>query len=260
MPGAALLVVRAAQRAGAGLVTLGCLDEALSRVLPSASPETLYLELSGSRELFRGQLPGELREHRHDARLAGPGLGSGARTRELVECLVEDREFDGPLLLDADALNVAAGRLDLLATCATPLVLTPHPGEAGRLLGRDVPADGDGRFEVARSIARASGGICVLKGAGTVITDGERDAVNETGCAAMATAGTGDVLCGILGAYMCSLSGDFDLFAAARAAVWVHGRAGELAAEARGVRGTVASDLIEHLPLAQLEHQERSGA
>lgn len=263
MPGAALLTVRAAQRAGAGLVTLACFDADLMRVLPAASPETIYMDLSSSRELYAEQLPAAVRAHAHQVRVAGPGLGQRPRTRELVECLMEDREFEGVTVLDADALNVVEGRLELLAGCKGTLVLTPHPGEARRLLGRDVPAHTEGRIEAAAELARRASALCVLKGAGSVVSDGERHLVNPTGGPGMATAGAGDVLAGIAGAYLTQVGrpladgSTFGALEALCAAVYVHGLAGELGQEQRGVRGLIASDLVELLPAAQLRH--RSG-
>jgi len=256
MPGAAQLVVRAAQRAGCGLVILGVFQRELIATVAPASPETVYLDLSRSRDLYAGRLPDEIVHHRHDARLAGPGLGQGGHTRELVRRLVGDA-FSGPLVLDADALNVVAGSPEALAEYAAPLILTPHPGEAERLLERSIPTHEDGRVACAAELARLARGICVLKGARTVVSDGERHWVNATGNPGLATAGTGDVLAGILGAYLAAAvqrgAGTFGPFDAACAAVWVHGLAGDLAARELGQTAVVASDLVAWLGRAQRE-------
>jgi len=268
MPGAAILTVRAAHRAGAGLVTLATLTRQLLHVVPVASPETTYLDLCDEPELLAGRLPRRVRDHAHHARVAGPGLSRSAAALQLARQLVAD-EFDGPLVLDADALHAFDGELELIRRRAGALVLTPHPGEAAALLGDDVPAEPEGRIEAARHVADVAGGICVLKGLGTVVTDGERVFVNRTGNAGMATAGSGDVLSGILGAYLCRLAssaqveggrGRFDAFSASVAAVHVHGLAGDLAARAIGRRGLIASDLIDHLPAAQLAFESEAGA
>jgi len=255
MPGAAQLTVRAAQRAGAGLVTLAAFTRDVFAHLSGASPETLLMDLSQSKALFAGQLPQEVVDHRHDARVVGPGLGRTSHVRELVRCLLAD-DFGGPLVLDADALNVVGPAIEALGAYEGPLVLTPHPGEAERLLGRAVTADEEGRIACAREIQRRSGATCVLKGLGTVVTDGERLHVNETGNAGMATAGAGDVLSGILGAYLAYAAQRHDsgwsTFDAVAAAVHVHGLAGDLAAREHGARGLIASDLIDFLPAAQL--------
>lgn len=265
MPGAAVLSVRAAQRAGAGLVTLAVFAKELIQMVSAHSPETLYLDLSRTQDLFAGRLPRAFAEAPTNARLMGPGMGASGRTRELVRRVVED-EFEGPLVLDADALNVLAGAPEVVQASKSQLILTPHPGEAARLLERQIPGDDDGRIEVARELAESSGAICVLKGRHSVVTDGSSVYLNRTGGPAMATAGTGDVLAGITASYAGRSArmtadgecpADFDLFGAVCAAVHVHGRAGDLAAAKLGQAGVVASDLIDCLPQAQLEHALR---
>lgn len=255
MPGAALLVVRSAQRAGAGLVTLASFERSLIQSAAVAAPEAVHLDLSRSRDLIAGRLPAQLAGRDDHARVAGPGLGRGGRTDELVRRLVTD-EYEGALVLDADGLGVVEGAPEVLATCRGPLVVTPHPGEAARLLGCDsIGSEPEERREAALAIARATSGICVLKGHGTVVTDGERVVVSGTGNPGMATAGAGDVLVGILGAYLAltrSLPTDgWGPFEATLAAVHVHGLAGDLAAERLGRRAVTASSITEHLCLAQ---------
>jgi hydroxyethylthiazole kinase-like uncharacterized protein yjeF len=239
MPGAAILVARAAQRAGAGLVSIGCLDRELMQLVPVAAPEAVLLDLGAS---FEGLSEGD-----PHALLLGPGIGDDERARDVVGRFLE--ACPGiPRVLDADALNALRGEPQALADAAGPVVITPHPGEAGRLLGRPVPADSEGRSAAARELQRSSGAVVVLKGAGTVVCDGERSYVNDTGNPGMATAGSGDVLAGILVAYLVRL----EPFQAACAAVRVHGLAGDLAAERLGEAGLVASDLIDELPAAQM--------
>jgi len=255
MPGAAVLCVRAAQRAGAGLTTLTVFAQETRGVVAACSPETLYLDLTESKDLFAGRLPREIDGHEHDVRVVGPGLGRSGRTRELVRRLVGDH-FTGPMVLDADALNMVAPAIEVLAEHAGDLVLTPHPGEAARLLEREIPKDEKGRIACAREIQERSGGVCVLKGHRTIVTDGINTYINTTGNAGMATAGAGDVLVGVLGAYLatsCLLADpEWTAFHAAVAAVHVHGLAGDMMAQVSGKRGLVASDLIEALPAAQL--------
>lgn len=265
MPGAAILALRAAQRAGAGLVTLGCLERELLDVVPGAVPEAVYLDLSDSPGIEQGRLPEPLLGRDDHAWVIGPGLGAGTRTRGLVGGVLGTVRAAGghalPLVLDADALNVLGAQPEALRAYPGPLVITPHPGEAARLLGRAVPSDAAGRIACARELARRARAICCLKGAGSVVSDGERDFVNPTGNPGMATAGAGDVLCGILGAYLatCVTLGDlgprcapWSPFDAVLAAVHVHGLAGDLAAAQLGRRGTIASDLVDHLPPAQM--------
>ena len=264
MPGAAQLVLRAAQRAGCGLATLAVFQRELIGLVAPAVAEAIYLDLSRSKDLYAGRLPREIEEHDHHVRLAGPGLGSGGYTRELVRRLLTS-SFSGPLVLDADALNVLAGAPEALTERAGPVVVTPHPGEAARLLERSVPRDDGGRLECACELAHRAGALCVLKGHRTVVSDGERVWTNDTGNAGMATAGSGDVLAGILGAYLCVAEpetaddgGDgWGVFEAVCAAVRVHGRAGDRAAQRLGPRALIASDLVAELGAAQLE--ERGG-
>jgi len=253
MPGAAQLVVHASLRAGAGLVTLGVFQRELIATVCAGVPEATYLDLSRSKELFTSKLPRGIDDHRHDVRVVGPGLGQGGQTRELVRCLLSCG-FEGPLVVDADALNVVGEASEVLAEHLGPVVITPHPGEAERLLGRSIPEDDEGRGECARELAQRTGVVCVLKGRNTVISHGDRVHVNRTGNPGMATAGSGDVLVGILGAYLaravCAESPD--PFEVACAAVHVHGLAGDLAAQTLGRRALMASDLIAYLPAAQL--------
>lgn len=252
MPGAAVLAARSAQRGGAGLVTVACADRELLSIVPIAAPEAILLDLVSSRRFPSGRA-----DH---ARLAGPGLGATARTRRLVRALLADGS-PVPLVLDADALNVLGTAVGGLRAHAGPVVLTPHPGEAARLLGREVPSDARGRADAARELSARSGAICVLKGAGTVVAEGERVYVNATGNPGMATAGAGDVLAGLLVAYLASCSTGLDArwtpFEAAASAVHVHGLAGDLARREVGERALVASDLVAFLGAAQLVHSAR---
>ena len=255
MPGAALLCARAAQGAGAGLVAVACSSKSLLQLLPAAAPEAVLVDLGGAESSLTGRLPEAFAERRDDARIVGCGLGVHGRSRALVRNLITD-SFAGPLVLDADALNIMAGDLEYLREVRGGLVLTPHPGEAARLLGREVPDSDEGRIECAREIARRSYSICVLKGVRTIVASTERVHVNMTGNSGMATAGSGDVLAGVLGAYaawlVCNEPEDRDLFDISVAAAHIHGLAGDLAVQEKGRRGLIASDLIDFLPAAQL--------
>lgn len=255
MPGAAALILRAAMSSGIGLAHLAVFDKSLIASTSVHVPEVIYLDLSRSKDLIAGRLPAQLVGRADHVRVVGPGLGQGGRTDELVRRLVQS-EFCGPMVLDADGLNVIGDTPEVLSAFGGELVLTPHPGEAARLLGVDSIARHDeGRLESAMTISRAASGICVLKGHRTVVTDGSRVYVNESGNPGMATAGAGDTLCGVLGAYLASVvtggSAEWTYFDAACSAVHVHGLAGDLAAEALGQRAVTASRLIEFLPQAQ---------
>jgi hydroxyethylthiazole kinase-like uncharacterized protein yjeF len=251
MPGAAILVARAAQRAGAGLVTAVCLDPSLLAAFPVAAPEAVLLEIDRERI---GDVPFALQAREPHAIVAGCGLGATDSTRSLVQVLLQ-RVPEVPLVLDADALNVLEGDPERIRARRGATVITPHPGEASRLLARAIPADAEGRAAAARELAEKSGAIVVLKGRGTVVTDGKNVYVNDTGNPGMATAGSGDVLAGILGAYLASTAtGNHPTWTAldaACAAVRAHGLAGDLAAAHLGMRAVIATDLIQWLSQAQ---------
>jgi NAD(P)H-hydrate epimerase len=186
------------------------------------------------------------RVQRADALILGPGLGRAATAFELARRVAGAASV--PLLLDADGLNAHAGALDSLQGRPGPAVLTPHAGELARLLGSDSAAVSARRLHSAREAAAAAGAIVVLKGDDTIVArpDGAA-AVNRGGAAALATAGTGDVLSGVIGAY---LAKRMDPFAAACAGVLVHSTAGRLAAERLGAEGVIARDVIEAVPSA----------
>jgi ADP-dependent NAD(P)H-hydrate dehydratase / NAD(P)H-hydrate epimerase len=151
-----------------------------------------------------------------------------------------------PLLIDADGLNAFAGQLGLLADRPAPTVLTPHAGELGRLLERPSDEIADHRLAAAREAAKDAGAIVVLKGDDTIVTDGERVAVNAVSAPALATAGTGDVLSGIGAALMARAR---DHYAAICAAVLAHARAGrEAAARVGAAESVIAGDVIAAIP------------
>ena len=255
MPGAAIMVVRAALRSGAGRVTLGCMDSELLGVVPVVSPETVLLELAGARGGLEA-LPTSPPAPSFHSRVIGSGLGTTRRARTLVSACLED-DFKAPQVFDADALNLLRGEPERFRRVDGPVILTPHGGEARGLLGREVPANEAGRVAFARELAERSGGLCVLKGAHTVVAGREHSFVNDTGNPGLATAGSGDVLGGILGAFLARTSREgstYSVFEAVCAAVRLHGLAGDFAAQALGERAMIASDLIEHLPMAQRDY------
>ncbi|MBA3292012.1 MAG: NAD(P)H-hydrate dehydratase, partial [Actinobacteria bacterium] len=183
---------------------------------------------------------------RADVVALGPGLGTGPRQRALVEAALV--RLDMPLVLDADALNVLGEYPRPLVERGRPTVITPHPGEMASLLGlaaTEVQAD---RVGVARRAGEELGCVVVLKGAGTIAARPSGPAiVNPTGGPELATAGTGDVLTGVIAA----LAGEgLDAFDAAFAAVFVHGLAGREAGRVAGGHGVVAWDVAEALPAA----------
>ncbi|MGH2991151.1 MAG: NAD(P)H-hydrate dehydratase [Solirubrobacterales bacterium] len=173
----------------------------------------------------------------------GPGLGRTDEALELARSVAP--RVTAPLLIDADGLNAHAGRLELLAERDAPTVLTPHAGELARLLETDSDGISAHRLESAREASRRSGAIVVLKGDDTLVVDGDRVAINRLGSPALATAGTGDVLSGVISAL---LARGMEPFAGACAGVLAHARAGRIAAERAGVESVVATDVIGAVP------------
>jgi NAD(P)H-hydrate epimerase len=152
---------------------------------------------------------------------------------------------EAPVVLDADGINAFAGEAGQLAECASTLTITPHPGELARLVDLAVDEIQADRVGIARECATELGCTVILKGAGTVTAGGDGNVwINTTGNSGMASGGMGDVLSGIAGA----LTASTDPLCAAYASAWIHGMAGDLAAEQIGPRGIVATDLLPRIP------------
>jgi len=245
--GAAFLAAQGALRAGAGLVTVGVPDSIFS-VMETKTTEAMTLELP---ETLAGGIGAEavrmIRDFASHSSvvLLGPGLGRQEETLESVREIIQTVER--PLVLDADALSALVGHLEFLAAAEFPVVLTPHPGEMARLTGLSVQQVQADRIGVARRAAVEWGNIVVLKGARTVVAfpDGGIH-VNLTGNPAMASGGTGDVLAGVIAAMIAQGLSSKD---AAVLGVYLHGLAGDIAAEGRPI-GMTAMDLAEQLPAA----------
>ena len=248
MAGAAVLAARAAYRSGAGLVKVAAPPEVV-QVLHTAVSEATALVLSGDPEEDFRKIESEMKQY--DALAAGPGLGQSESAGKLVRQLLE--YIEKPVVLDADGINLLAKDLKPLKERTGPLVLTPHPGEMARLLNSSDPegvqiSDIVSRpVEVARQYAARTGYVTVLKGARTVISDGEETYLNLTGNEGMATGGSGDVLTGIIGSFLAQGMGALD---AARTGVLTHGVAGDEAAKILGTRSVTAGDIADHIPYA----------
>lgn len=244
--GAAVLAAGAAMRSGAGLVTVATpvsqqpvvaslVLEAMTEPLPETAARTIALKAK--------EVVAELAAPR-DAVAIGPGLGLDEETRRVVRELA--RDLPKPLAIDADGLTALTGHLDVLRRAPAPRCLTPHPGELARMLGTSVAHVERDRIGAVREFAAAHRVHVVLKGAGSVIgaPDGQV-VVNPTGNPGMASGGTGDVLTGMLGAF---LARGFAPEAALQAAVYLHGSAGDIAARRVGEEALVASDVIAAIP------------
>jgi hydroxyethylthiazole kinase-like uncharacterized protein yjeF len=263
MPGAAVLMARAALRSGCGLVTVASRGAALAG-FPSALPEAMLYPLPELDPLPELEISdGTAARIRSTAKLdalfsmpwdaigIGPGLGTSAESAALIERL---GGWPGPQCMDADALNVIAAGAAI--GHSDRRVWTPHPGEFERLTGERPRSDVD-RYSAALRFVEEHGGVLVLKGRHTVVAERGRYFVNLTGNPGMSTAGSGDVLTGAITGLLAQGLTPFD---AAVLGVHAHGLAGDLAARERGEIGTIASDIADQLShaLRRLEPRRRS--
>jgi len=247
MTGAPCLAALAAMRAGAGYVT-ACVPAALNDIFEVKLTEVMSAPLPDDDGAHTEAGAGEVvdrAQQRGGALVLGPGLGRAGGAFAFARQVAA--RADVPLVLDADGLNAHAGALEALAGRGRPAVLTPHAGELARLLDVTSPAVGERRLEHARDAARRAGSIVVLKGDDTIVAEPEgRVGISRGGSPALATAGTGDVLSGILGAFLARGMAPFE---AACAAVYAHAEAGRRAAVLLdGPDGVIASDVIDELP------------
>lgn len=246
--GAACLAAEAALRCGAGLVTVG-IPESLNPILEGKLTEAMTLPLPGSDDD-----PGTLSAKALGAILTaqgsmsglvvGPGLGTGDEVERLVRELWT--QVEKPMVWDADGLNLLARNPDLKGRNRGRIIITPHPGEMGRLIGKPARYVQENRLDVAKGFAQEWGVVTVLKGCRTLVADPEgRLGINLTGNAGMAAGGMGDVLSGMLGGFLVQ---GMDLYDAACFGVFVHGAAGDLVAGRLGPVGFLAGELMQAIP------------
>jgi len=249
MVGAAALSSLAAMRSGAGLVTLG-IPQSLNNVvqkkisnvimtwpLPETKEHTLALSAFSKIQQSYSS---------YDVIALGPGLSRCQSTRKLILKVIADSPK--PLVIDADGLNALAGHLDILKQTKILKVLTPHPGEMARLMGGTQKMVENDRRNVAKEFARKYRCTLLLKGHHTVVvSERGQTYTNKTGNPGMATAGSGDVLTGIIAAF---LGQGMDGFMAAQYGAYLHGKAGDLAAQSKTRIAMIASDIIEYIPNA----------
>ncbi len=249
--GAPVMVVEGAQRTGCGIISLATAQSAAAAVDLRLTEALVY----GVPEDEAGQMSLEALDpileqaQRATALVVGPGMGTGDESRRLIEGILN--EVEAPVLLDADAISNLSGS-DALSHREAPTVVTPHAGELSRLMERGTKDISARRLHSARGAARKHGCCVLLKGSDTIVVEGERTAVNSTGNVALATAGTGDVLSGVIGAL---LSRGMDAYDAARTGAWVHSRASELWIQENGLppESFIATDLLPYLPRAIAE-------
>jgi NAD(P)H-hydrate epimerase len=249
LTGAVRMSSSAAIRAGAGYATVAVPAD-LEPVFELGQPEVMSVGCRGGDGCLAPASAKAVLSafERAAAGVLGPGMGRDPGAVELAREVVV--AIEAPLVLDADGLNAFAGDLALLAARRAPTILTPHAGELGRLLGRDSEEIAAHRLAAAREAAEAAEAVVVLKGDDTIVTDGSRVGVNAIPAPGLATAGSGDVLSGVVAAL---LARGLEPFAAACAAVVAHARAGRDAARRVGsAESVIATDVIESLPVGLL--------
>jgi ADP-dependent NAD(P)H-hydrate dehydratase len=244
MAGAAVLCGSAALRGGAGLVRVAVPTELLP-IVAAGNPCYMTAPLPQDAEgrldpLAEGELLALARAS--DVVAIGPGVGRSSSLTSLLSSILQ--HLQGPLVLDADGLNAFVQNTGKLRRSAQ-LILTPHPGEFSRLLNLDTATVQSHRRELATAFAAENDLVLLLKGHRTIVTDGQRVYTNTTGNPGMATAGSGDVLTGLVAAL---LAQGLEPFAAAQLGAYVHGMAGDLARAELGEVGMIATDLVERLP------------
>jgi len=250
--GAAVLCAAAAMRSGSGLVTLGIpqgLNSALIKIKP---PEVMTLPLAQTQSgALSASAYKKIKDFAKgvDVLAIGPGLSQDKTTQGLARRVIS--KINKPMVIDADGLNALVGYLEILQTPNSQLrtvILTPHPGEMARLLGVSLKKVQSKRREMALKFARDHKVTLVLKGHNTVVADYRGGVyINKTGNPGMGTAGSGDVLTGMIAAF---LGQGLSAFEAAKFAVYLHGLAGDLAAEEKTEISLIASDIIAKIPEA----------
>lgn len=253
MLGAGALTALSALRSGAGLVTLAIPESLNLAAHKKSANEIMTLPLpQTSRETIALKALPSLKKHlsKFTAIGLGPGLSTDPSTAKFVIALIKQSPI--PLVIDADAINILSRDPEVLLTTKTLKILTPHPGEMARLTGSPCGPGQKERLAVAKTLARKYQCVLLLKGHNTVVADQTgKSYVNRTGNVGMATAGSGDVLTGMITAFVTQgLSG----FAAAKFGAYLHGKAGDLAARAKGKAGLIASDIIEFIPKVLLSN------
>ena len=247
LTGAVCLAGMSALRAGCGLVTIG-IPKGLNHIIEIKLTEVMSLPLPETEDHYFSETAYEKSiefiEKKANCVLIGPGISLHPETKKFVKRLIP--EIKKPLIIDADALKIISENLEILNFLKNRKpILTPHPGEMSYLTGLKIEQIQKNRKEVAENFAKKYNLILVLKGYRTVVTDGKNTYINLTGNPGMATAGSGDVLAGIIGGL---LSQGEENFVAAKYGVLIHGLAGDMAKKEKGEISLIASDIIEKIP------------
>lgn len=246
MTGAVTLAAKAASKSGCGLVC-AVVPEELNNIFEIKLTEEMTVPLNSDRGTFKGDDTEKLYEILNKCNSVATGMGAGKSKgyRKLLKWLL--REYNGTLILDADALNIIAERPYYLRE---GVIITPHVGEFARLTGKSSEEIENNREDIAKKYAKENSVIVVLKGKDTIVTDGERVYINKTGNKGMAKGGSGDVLSGIITSLSAQGMENFD---AAMCGVYLHGLAGDIARGKYTDMAMTASDIIKHIPDAYKE-------
>lgn len=244
MFGAAVLCTKAALRSGAGLVKLAVPDGAYKLVAPHLVESVFLPVKKNEKGTFSASAFDELSDdiQSADSIVIGCGMGCNADTKKLTLDVLKNAK--SPVILDADGINCINMSISIFKDIKVPVVLTPHPGEMARLIGKTPAEIQSDRIYTAKQFAKDNQVILVLKGANTVVTDGDEVFVNTTGNPAMAMGGSGDMLSGIIGAF---ISQGIEPFKAAIAGVYIHGLCGDITSQRLSQRGMTVLDMIEQL-------------
>lgn len=251
LTGAAYLTSVAAQRSGAGLVTLG-VPQSIQPIMAAKLTEVMTYALPDDGTGYFGQMAGfEAVEFLKDKDVLalGPGMGTNKNVFEFIRYILD--RIDISIVIDADGLNNIAGEGDILRDYGHPIVLTPHPGEMARLAGKSIEYVVRHPIECAKDLSQNTGAIVLLKGATSIVANCDGEVyINQTGNSGMATGGSGDVLTGIIASFIAQ---GYDAFTATVLGCFIHGKAGDMAAEDRGEVGLTAHDILDAAPYALKE-------
>lgn len=245
MPGASVIAAKSALRSGIGILKMACVKENYEISAVSA-PEAVLIPCQSNDGKYSSMEFSKLKEHVNssNALLIGCGIGLSKDLRELVKKLVLESAV--PTVIDADGINCISSCIDIIKQAKAPIILTPHPAEMSRLCGKTVSEIESSRIETAKEFANRYGVYLILKGANTVIATPKGETfVNVIGNAGMAKAGSGDMLSGII---LALLAQGYEITEGLKAAVWLHSKVGDMAAEKFSETAMLPTDMINLLP------------
>lgn len=247
MTGAAYLASQGALKSGAGLITLGICGS-LNSIMENKLTEVMTIRLSDNNGQLSQNAADKIVDYvkKSDAVLFGPGLGRGPEIKEILSKILKNSHV--PVIIDADGLNALAEDKSVLEKCGCGIILTPHTAEMSRLTGYGIDYIENSRFDVSAELSQELGATIILKGYHTIVTgSNDMQYINNTGNPGMATGGSGDVLAGIVSAFVARGLAEDE---AAAAAVYIHGLAGDIAAEKLGEESLTPTDIINSISAA----------